>query len=111
MRIWDLPPQRLCRQHLLGEHRELHAIWTILTAGRKGYSHHPETKRWQGKLKALYLRHELLTKEMAKRGYKHLSPLNKKLARGNVKQDFYIDSLSKQKSILLDKPCSCLIKK
>jgi hypothetical protein len=24
MRIWDLPPERLCRQHLLGEHREGH---------------------------------------------------------------------------------------
>ncbi len=31
MRIWDIPPKLLCRNHLLGEHRELHAIWSILT--------------------------------------------------------------------------------
>lgn len=35
MRIWDLSPKRLCRNHLLGEHRELHAIWA---GGKKGYS-------------------------------------------------------------------------
>src|SRR6185312_17174317 len=59
MRVWDLPPRILCRQHLLGEHLELHAIWAVLTKGRKGYSRHPETLRWKGKLKALYKRHEL----------------------------------------------------
>ena len=42
MRIWDVPPECLCRQHLLGEHRELHAIWTILTTGKTGYTRHPE---------------------------------------------------------------------
>ena len=26
MRIWDIPLDRLCRNHLLGEHNELHAI-------------------------------------------------------------------------------------
>ena len=31
MRTWDIPPEKLCRQHLLGEHRELHAIWSIIT--------------------------------------------------------------------------------
>lgn len=31
MRIWDIPPDKLCRNHLLGEHNELHAIWNILT--------------------------------------------------------------------------------
>lgn len=30
MRIWDIHPSLLCRKHLLGEHRELHAIWSIL---------------------------------------------------------------------------------
>ncbi|HEX6642404.1 MAG TPA: pyrimidine dimer DNA glycosylase/endonuclease V, partial [Thermoanaerobaculia bacterium] len=37
MRIWDVDPAELCRAHLLGEHRELHAIWTILTQDRRGY--------------------------------------------------------------------------
>jgi hypothetical protein len=49
MRIWDIPPDKLCRNHLLGEHNELHAMWNILTQGKKGYSNHPETKRWVGR--------------------------------------------------------------
>jgi hypothetical protein len=63
MRIWDLPSKRLCRNHLLGEHRELHAIWSVLVNGKKGYSRHPETLRWKGKLKALFGRHEALVME------------------------------------------------
>src|SRR5450756_2984977 len=69
MRIWDVPPDRLCRNHLLGEHAELHAIWSILTQGKSGFANHPETLRWKGKLKALYSRHERLADEMALRGY------------------------------------------
>ena len=73
MRIWDIQPQKLCHSHLLGEHRELHAIWCIITNDKKGYSMHPETIRWKGKLRALYIRHQKLVKEMRKRGYEHKS--------------------------------------
>lgn len=45
MRIWDISPGKLCKNHLLGEHRELHAIWTVITENKKGYSKHPETIR------------------------------------------------------------------
>ena len=69
MRIWDIPPSKLCRNHLLGEHRELHAMWAVITQKKKGYSMHPETIRWKGKLMAMYLRHEELVKEMSSRGY------------------------------------------
>ena len=93
MRIWDIHPSKLCRNHLLGEHRELHAIWSILTTGKKGYSNHPETLRWKGKLKALYIRHEKLVTEMINRGYNHNSPLNKELSTGISKQDKLIDSI------------------
>ena len=109
MRIWDINPKCLCRQHLLAEHRELHAIWTILTKNKKGYRYHPETKRWKGKLKALYLRHQMLVKEMRNRGYKHNSLLNKKLAKGQSKQNIYIDSRQKQKLILKKKRCPCFL--
>lgn len=107
MRIWDISPNKLCKNHLLGEHRELHAIWTIITENRKGYSMHPETIRWKGKLKAIYHRHEELVKEMTNRGYAHKSPLNKKLATGKSKQDIFIDSPSKQIKILQQKKCKC----
>ena len=107
MRIWDLPPAKLCRAHLLGEHRELHAIWSILTQNKKGYSLHPETLRWKGKLKALYIRHEELVKEMNLRGFTHKSPLNYKFAIGKSKQDIFVDSINKQKKNLQNKHCKC----
>ncbi len=44
MRIWDIPASKLCTKHLLGEHRELHTIWNILTQNKSGYSRHPETQ-------------------------------------------------------------------
>lgn len=109
MRVWDLGPEVLCRNHLLGEHRELHAIWSILTEGRKGYARHPETLRWKGKLRALYGRHEALVREIARRGYKHKTPLPSGLAKGKAKQDEFVDSLADQARILKDKPCGCKI--
>ena len=107
MRIWDLDPEKLCRNHLLGEHRELHALWSILSESKKGYSKHPETKRWVGKLKALYNRHELLIKAMEKRGYKHLSPLDIKLATGEATQNKHIHSPKEQIEIIKNKKCGC----
>lgn len=109
MRIWDLPPSNLCRNHLLGEHRELHALWTILIENRPGYRNHPETKRWVGKLHALYLRHEQLVEEMKKRGYNHKSPLDKKYATGTSTQDYFIHSVEEQKTIIKNKKCDCKI--
>jgi len=109
MRIWDLPPENLCRRHLLGEHRELHALWVILTQGRKGYSRHPETLRWRGKLKALFLRHEKLVVEIHRRGYAHKSPLDGALATGEEIQTQYVDSLSRQLHILKEKGCGCRV--
>ena len=109
MRIWDISPKKLCRNHLLGEHRELHAMWTVITEQKKGYSMHPETIRWKGKLKAMYLRHEDLVKEMHHRGYLHKSPLDKRKATGKSKQDIFIDIPSKQILILKQKGCSCKV--
>jgi len=107
MRIWDISTETLCNQHLLGEHRELHAIWSILINNKEGYSKHPETLRWKGKLKALYLRHEQQVKEMEKRGFNHKSPLDKEYAIGNNIQKECIDSLEKQIEILRKKGCEC----
>ncbi|MFH1286396.1 MAG: pyrimidine dimer DNA glycosylase/endonuclease V [Candidatus Magasanikbacteria bacterium] len=82
MRIWDIQPKYLCRKHLLAGHGVLHGLWNILTkhVGKGGYSQHPETKRWIGKLKALYDRHEAMVVEMNIRKYNHNSPLDKKHA-------------------------------
>ena len=109
MRIWDVPPSILCRQHLLGEHRELHALWTILTEDRKGYAHHPETKRWRGKLAALFGRHEQLVIEMRRRGYRHGSPLDPRLATGLESQRHYVDTPEAQLVLLRGKGCACAV--
>lgn len=107
MRIWDLEPHNLCRNHLLGEHRELHAIWEILTNNKTGYSRHPETMRWKGKLRALYLRHQKLVKEMKKRGYEHKSPLKESKATGLSKQNIFINTYEEQLEMLENKKCEC----
>jgi len=109
MRIWDIPPEILCRNHLLGEHREIHAIWSILTKNKKGYSHHPEILRWRGKLKALYLRHEKIVYEIKKRGFNHKSPLKSDFASGKIIQKDYIDSIEDQINILKSKKCKCKV--
>ena len=109
MRIWDLEPGILCRNHLLGEHLELHCIWTVITQGKKGYSRHPETLRWVGRLKALYLRHEKLVAEMESRGYNHISPLDKKLATGSSTQKEFIDPPGRQLRLLAAKKCDCRV--
>jgi hypothetical protein len=110
VRIWDVPPEKLCGNHLLGEHRELHGIWSILTQGRQGgYAHHPEVLRWKGKLRALYLKHEEIVAEMGRRGYEHHSPLDPELATGAERQDTLVDSHDEQVRILRNKGCDCRI--
>lgn len=107
MRIWDVHPKYLCRKHLLAEHRELHGLWNILTKhkGEGGYSRHPETLRWAGKQKALYLRHKELVREFMHRGYNHLTPLNQTLAIGLGKQRVFINTTEEQIMFLKGKPC------
>lgn len=107
MRIWDVSPQRLCRNHLLGEHSELHGIWSILTQDKRGFAHHPEVIRWRGKLKALYRKHQEIVEEMRRRGYQHNSPLDPELATGDERQLDYVDSVEEQLRILATKGCDC----
>lgn len=108
MRIWDVPPQQLCRKHLLGEHRELHALWSIIQNNKSGYKHHPETKRWLGKLSALSIRHDNLVAEMKKRGYKHHTPLPVS-PKDITTQNALLHSIDEQLEILKLKPCDCPI--
>lgn len=76
MRSWHpIPPICLDRKRLLGEHNELHIMWSVITKNKKGYRSHPETQRWIGHLAALAHRHELIVSEMTERGYNHKSPL------------------------------------
>ena len=70
MRMWLVPTDMLCRQHLLGEHNELHMLRGALVKGKSvtGYVR-------QGLIDIAKLgdRHSELVKEMRKRGYNHQS--------------------------------------
>ena len=110
MRVWDLPVDGLCRNHLLAEHRELHAIWSVIVNRKKGYSRHPEVLRWHGKLGALYLRHEAQKAEMLRRGYSHRSPLDRSQIprrHGGWVQRTLVDPVSVQARKIRDKRCEC----
>lgn len=107
MRIWDVDVAELCDQHLLGEHRELHAIWSILTAGKRGYANHPETLRWSGRLAALHDRHRREVEEMSRRGFRHHSPLDALLAVGDAHQTELLEPLDAQRRRLVEKDCGC----
>ncbi|WPD20978.1 MAG: DUF1722 domain-containing protein [Candidatus Electrothrix scaldis] len=102
MRIWDINPGYLNRQSLLGEHRELHGIVSIIVNGKKGYSKHPETLRWVGYGWALKMRHELLAAEMALRGFKDKSPVIIDSNQGLWPEE-YIDIPEGQFLLLADK--------
>jgi hypothetical protein len=79
----------------------------VIVNGKKGYSQHPETLRWKGKLKSLYGRHEALVVEMSSRGYQHRSALAKRDATGSAKQTIYVDGPRRQIVILRNKGCQC----
>lgn len=102
MRIWDVHPGYLNRQSLLGEHRELHGLVSILVAGKKGYSRHPETLRWVGYGWALKQRHRALVCEMNLRGYNDRSPVRTRSQKGKWPPVF-IDEPHVQFELLKDK--------
>jgi uncharacterized protein YbgA (DUF1722 family) len=102
VRVWDVNPGYLNRQSLLGEHRELHAIVSIIKNNKKGYSHHPETLRWKNFGWALNQRHRLLATEMNLRGYMDRSPVLLRTQRQKWPEVF-VDPPVTQLSILAEK--------
>lgn len=72
MRMWMISPELLCKQHLLGEHSEIHKHKHNFV---KGHS-------IKGRIKpiaqieplSMQSRHDELVKEMIKRNYNHQSP-------------------------------------
>lgn len=98
MRVWDVDPGYLNRQSLLGEHREIHAILSIITNDKKGYARHPETLRWKDRLGALKHRHDLVVSEMRLRGYQHHSPVT--VQEALAWPDEFVDLPGRQFTIL-----------
>lgn len=104
-RMWNLNPGKLCNQHLLGEHKELHqAVGSIL----KGRSLKGHIEKGQIEVHNIVKRHKELVEEMTKRGFKHLSPLPKfkSYKAGKINLDFNESDLIKR-----CKACRARIKK
>lgn len=72
MRMWMIDPKALCRQHLLGEHNEIHRH-------KHNFEKHHSIA---GRISPIVLiepenmgkRHDELAEEMLRRGYNHQSP-------------------------------------
>ncbi len=73
-RMWMIDPKKMCRAHLLGEHKELHQLIGSLNKGKSVQGH---LDKGQIEIHSIKKRHEQLVKEMLSRGYKHMSPLPK----------------------------------
>ena len=69
MRMWMVDPRILCRQHLIGEHGEIHKH-------RHNFEkkHNMDGRRGQIEPESMQARHDVLAAEMLRRGYKHQSP-------------------------------------
>lgn len=72
MRMWMVPPEVLCRKHLLGEHVELHMFVGALN---KQHSIDGYVSRGMVEVQSITSRHEALALEMQRRGYNHTSSL------------------------------------
>ncbi|MDP3987464.1 MAG: pyrimidine dimer DNA glycosylase/endonuclease V [Nanoarchaeota archaeon] len=73
-RMWMVNPKKICKNHLLGEHKELHQLIGSLNKNKSVKGH---INRGQVEIHNIKKRHEQLVKEMLARGYRHLSPLPK----------------------------------
>jgi DNA-binding MarR family transcriptional regulator len=68
-------PRIMCRQHLLGEHAEIHMFIGTISRVKsvKGY-----LEKGLLEVHNLYSRHEELVEEMKRRGYSHSSDVERK---------------------------------
>lgn len=70
MRMWMVQPEIMCKNHLLGEHREIHMM-----AGYINNHHKIGRYKYLIEVQSLLVRHNQLVQEMNKRGYQHNTPL------------------------------------
>jgi len=90
MRMWMVNPKIMCRQHLLGEHAEIHMF---VGAIDRGYSVKGYLERGLLEVHNLYERHKELVREMKRRKYRHNSEIDKKW-----KQAEKLGSIDREKS-------------
>ena len=88
MRMWMVSPSEMCRDHLLGEHRELHTLVGTLRAG-KGFDGYLENGLLE--FKSVIGRHNAIVAEMARRGYQHATPITELPDYPEHYNDFAVD--------------------
>ncbi len=106
VRVWHVKPEYLDNQRLLGEHLEIHVIIGAITKRHQnkkgGYVNHPETKKYENKVRFLLKRHQALIHEMKKRGWNtgkiHKTPLPTE----NIPKKAFKDFKPNKKMILKD---------
>jgi hypothetical protein len=80
MRMWMVNPSKLCRQHLLGEHNEVHMLAGSMNKLRsiQGFIDNKLVDPMH-----VTARHNALAKEMESRGYHHGSPIGMVIIQSN----------------------------
>ena len=95
MRMWNVNPEGMCNQHLLGEHVECHMFVGTLNQGKsvKGYLQNGLLE-----IHNIKKRHDELSREMKRRGMNHKSklPWYKKIILGKVNSNKNIKELNKR---------------
>ncbi len=71
-RMWMINPKKLCRNHLLGEHKEVHQVVGSILKNKSIKGH---IEKGQVEVHNILKRHEQLSKELNRRGYNHKSPI------------------------------------
>lgn len=73
-RMWMIDPKIMCRQHLLGEHKEIHQLLGSLKSGHsiKGY-----LDKGLVEPQNIFERHAKLSNEMLIRGFSHNSEVSR----------------------------------
>lgn len=72
MRMWMVDPTVMCREHLLGEHKELHMFIGTILAGKSLGRYITDGLL---EVHSIVDRHEELVREFRRRGWKHASPI------------------------------------
>jgi len=96
MRMWQVETKIMCRQHLLGEHRELH---TFLGTIKKGIRIDGYITNDLIEPESLIIRHRDVVREMRSRGYKHHSILRTCSELVNIPKEYFYHKINKYKSL------------
>ena len=91
MRMWMVDPTIMCREHLLGEHAEIHMFVGAIDHGSsvRGY-----LEKDLLEVHSLYDRHEELVREMKRRNYRHNSEIDEKWKKAER-----LGSIDRQKNL------------